>query len=81
MEPILGETFWPSSKYGAITRQARLTKIVLLAGHSLVSLSMVRRHRASNDTCPLWNNATWIPEHMIFESIELKDDRGEAHKR
>ena len=73
------KTFWPASKYSAITRQATLTKIVLLTGHSLVATSMVRRHKETV-VCPLCRNAIETLEHMLFECDKLKDDRVAAQK-
>ena len=72
------KTFWPASKYSAITRQATLTKIVLLTGHSLVATSMVRRHKETV-VCPC-RNAIETLEHMLFECDKLKDDRVAAQK-
>ena len=73
--------FWPSSKYSTIARQATLTKINLLSGHSWVSTGLVRRHLNKETTCPLCLDGIETLEHMLFECVKLKDVREDAQRR
>ena len=75
------ELFWPTSRYSNIRRQATLTKINLLTGHSWVATGLIRRHAQGSQECPLCQSATETLEHLLFECTELLEERAIAQEK
>ena len=75
------ERFWPTSRYSSIGRQATLTRIKLLAGHSWVAGGIARRHTRTGASCPLCCESEETLEHFLYECAELRQAREDVERK
>ena len=60
------ERFWPTSRYSSVARQATVTRIKLIAGHSWVAGGIARRHTRTGAICPLCSETEETLEHFLY---------------
>ena len=73
--------FWPASRYSGARRQATVTKIKLLTGHSWLADGVARRHAAKSSICPLCKDGNETLNHFLYECKKLLEERREAEER